>query len=451
MIEVEPNSLVPLEGAIQAGFGTSWDIISILILLILLAISALVSGSEAAFFSLSPMDKEELNKDDGKRAKYTAKLLDKPRELLATILITNNFVNVGIVILSSSIMQRVFLESALSSSVKFLIEVVLITLIILLVGEVIPKVYATKNARKYSNNMSVTLYRLNATPPISWIKMLLVSGIGVIQKRARKGKVSITSDELEQAIALTKEDDVNEEEHRILEGIVKFGNTQVRQIMKSRMDVYAIEKSMSYQEVMELILDSGHSRIPVFEDSFDNIEGVLFIKDLLPHLGDESFSDWHSLIRPPFFVTEKRKIDDLLKDFQEKKVHLALVVDEYGGTSGIVTLEDVLEEIVGDITDEFDDDELIYTKINDNTYLFEGKTALVDVFKVLDCEDKEILNDNRAAETVGGLVVEIAGRIPKNNESVEAGPLKMIVESSDKKRVKMIKVIKQIEESEENE
>ena len=451
MIEVEPNSLVPLEGAIQAGFGTSWDIISILILLILLAMSALVSGSEAAFFSLSPLDKEELNKDDGKRAKYTAKLLDKPRELLATILITNNFVNVGIVILSNSIMQRVFQESALSSSVKFLIEVVLITLIILLVGEVIPKVYATKNARKYSNSMSVTLYRLNATPPISWIKMLLVSGIGVIQKRARKGKVSITSDELEQAIALTKEDDVNEEEHRILEGIVKFGNTQVRQIMKSRMDVYAIEKSMSYQEVMELILDSGHSRIPVYEDSFDNIEGVLFIKDLLPHLGDESFSDWHSLIRPPFFVTEKRKIDDLLKDFQEKKVHLALVVDEYGGTSGIVTLEDVLEEIVGDITDEFDDDELIYTKINDNTYLFEGKTALVDVFKVLDCEDKEILNDNRAAETVGGLVVEIAGRIPKNNESVVAGPLKMIVESSDKKRVKMIKVIKQIEESEENE
>jgi putative hemolysin len=451
MIEVEPNSLVPLEGAIQAGFGTSWDIISILILLILLAMSALVSGSEAAFFSLSPLDKEELNKDDGKRAKYTAKLLDKPRDLLATILITNNFVNVGIVMLSSSIMQRVFQGSALSSSVKFLIEVVLITLIILLVGEVIPKVYATKNARKYSNNMSITLYRLNATPPISWIKMLLVSGIGVIQKRARKGKVSITSDELEQAIALTKEDDVNEEEHRILEGIVKFGNTQVRQIMKSRMDVYAIEKSMSYQEVMELILDSGHSRIPVYEDSFDNIEGVLFIKDLLPHLGDESFSDWHSLIRPPFFVTEKRKIDDLLKDFQEKKVHLALVVDEYGGTSGIVTLEDVLEEIVGDITDEFDDDELIYTKINDNTYLFEGKTALVDVFKVLDCEDKEILNDNRAAETVGGLVVEIAGRIPKNNESVEAGPLKMIVESSDKKRVKMIKVIKQIEESEENE
>lgn len=451
MIEVEPNSLVPLEGAIQAGFGTSWDIISILILLILLAMSALVSGSEAAFFSLSPLDKEELNKDDGKRAKYTAKLLDKPRDLLATILITNNFVNVGIVMLSSSIMQRVFQGSALSSSVKFLIEVVLITLIILLVGEVIPKVYATKNARKYSNNMSITLYRLNATPPISWIKMLLVSGIGVIQKRARKGKVSITSDELEQAIALTKEDDVNEEEHRILEGIVKFGNTQVRQIMKSRMDVYAIEKSMSYQEVMELILDSGHSRIPVYEDSFDNIEGVLFIKDLLPHLGDESFSDWHSLIRPPFFVTEKRKIDDLLKDFQEKKVHLALVVDEYGGTSGIVTLEDVLEEIVGDITDEFDDDELIYTKINDNTYLFEGKTALVDVFKVLDCEDKEILNDNRAAETVGGLVVEIAGRIPKNNESVEAGPLKMIVESSDKKRVKMIKVIKQIGESEENE
>ncbi len=405
--------------------------------------SAMISGSEAAFFSLSPTDKEDLSNDDNKKAIAAKLLLEKPRELLATILITNNFVNVGIVILSSAIIQDLFAVVDLSTTVKFIIEVVVITLMILMLGEVIPKIYATKNALKFTLWMAPILGRLNKLPPISWIRKLLVGGTRFMQRKAGKRSIKISSDELEQALALTKADNSSEEEHKILEGIVKFGNTEVRQIMKSRMDVYAIDVNSDMNEVLELILESGHSRLPVYEDSFDNIHGVLFIKDLLPILGKHDDYDWKKLIKKPFFVTENRKIDDLLKDFQEKKVHLAMVVDEYGGTSGIVTLEDVLEEIVGDITDEFDEDELVYTKIDDNTYLFEGRTALVDVYKVLDIDEKELEFDNNLAETLGGLIVELSGRILKNNEFVEVGNLKLIVESSDKKRVKMIKVIRQ--------
>jgi gliding motility-associated protein GldE len=295
---------------------------------------------------------------------------------------------------------------------------------------------------RFSKGMAPTLNGINRTPPVSWIRMLLVRGISLIQNKMGKGKINISSDELEQALALTKAENESEEEHKILEGIVKFGNTEVRQIMKSRLDVYSIEAKSTNEEVMQIILDCGHSRIPVYEETFDNILGVLFIKDLLPYLNSTEVIDWKSLVRKPLFVTENRKIDDLLKDFQEKKVHLAMVVDEYGGTSGIVTLEDVLEEIVGDITDEFDTDELVYTKINETTYLFEGKTSLVDFFKVLNIDDKEIDFDSKAAETLGGLVVELAGRILKNNEYVELSNLKLIVESSDKRRVKMVKVEK---------
>jgi gliding motility-associated protein GldE len=444
----DPSSIEPLEGALQAGFGTTMDIVSIVVLLLLFASSALVSGSEAAFFSLSPAEKEDLENEEekNKRAKRVLQLLGKPRELLATILITNNLVNVGIVILSSSIMFKVFQSTELSETLQFVIEVVVITLVLLLLGEVIPKVYATKNALLFAKRMATPLYRINKLPPISWIRFMLVGGISFIQKRMGKGKISISSDELEHALALTKAEDESDEEHKILEGIVKFGNTEVRQIMRSRLDVHAIEANTSFDEVMQLILNCGHSRLPVYEETFDKILGVLFIKDLLPHIGDGEVIDWKALIRKPFFVTENRKIDDLLKDFQEKKVHLAMVVDEYGGTSGIVTLEDVLEEIVGDITDEFDNDELIYTKIDDNTYLFEGKTSLVDFMKVLELDEKEVEFDSKVAETLGGLIVEIAGRILKNNEFIEIADVKMIVESSDKRRIKMVKVIKSVSE-----
>ncbi len=432
----EPPSLLPFEGASYAGFGTT-EIVFLIVLFILLMCSALISGSEAAFFSLSPSDKEELKNQDQKRATFVLGLLDRPKSLLATILITNNFVNVGIILISSELLAKLYAPA----DANFLIEVVLITLVLLLLGEIIPKIYASKNAMGFSLVMAIPLHYLNKTPPLSWVRLGLVRGTNLIQKTARRGKFNISSDELEQALALTKESNTSEEDHKILEGIVKFGNTEVRQIMKPRVDVYAIEFSSSFEEVMAIILDSGHSRIPVYEDNFDKIQGVLFIKDLLPALNNSDKRDWKEFIRKPFFVPENKKIDDLLKEFQEKKVHIALVVDEYGGTSGIVTLEDVLEEIVGDITDEFDEDEIVYTKIDENTYLFEGKTTIIDFCKVLEIDEKEMELDSRMTETLGGFIVERAGRILKNNEFILVGKIKLVVESSDKKRIKMVKAI----------
>lgn len=431
-----------LIGAItQAGFGTS-EIIYLVILIVLIILSALISGSEAAFFSLSPNDKEELKSTEGKKAESVSNMINKPKDLLATILIANNFVNVGIVIFSSAFITKLLDGINISESVQFLIEIVAITLVLLLFGEVIPKIYATKNALRFSLLMGNPIAKINKIPPISWMRLGLVKGSKYIQSKVKKGKANVHSDDLEQALILTKELHENTEEHKILEGIVKFGNTEVRQIMKPRMDVHGIEISTNFKEVLEIILESGHSRIPVFEETFDQIKGILFIKDLLPFLGEnQDDTNWTELIRPPFFVPENKKIDDLLKEFQEKKVHMAMVVDEYGGTNGIVTLEDILEEIVGDITDEFDEDEVIYTKIDDNTYLFEGKTALIDFLKVMDLQEAEEF-DSKLSETLGGFMTEKAGKILMNNEFVEVGNLKMLVEASDKKRIKMIKIIK---------
>lgn len=442
METIEPPSSLPLSEAFQAGFGTVESIL-LIILVVLLLISALVSGSEAAFFSLSPSDKEDLKEKENssKSAAFVHKLINAPKDLLATILITNNFVNVGIVILSSAFLTKIYPPSAGNETLHFFVEVILITLILLLLGEVIPKIYATKNAMRFSLMMSIPLYYIGKAPPFSWMRIGLVSSTTIIQRRAKKRKINISSDDLEAALALTKESDEEDKDHKILEGIVRFGNTEVRQIMRSRMDVYAIDSDSTFKEVMDMILECGHSRIPVYKDNFDTILGVLFIKDILPVLGSEDIK-WLELIRPPFFVPENKKIDDLLKEFQEKKVHIAMVVDEYGGTSGIVTLEDVLEEIVGDITDEFDDIEVVYTKINENTYLFEGKTALIDFFKVMGIDEKEEEFDTTTVETLGGFIVEKAGRILKNNEFIEVGRLKFIVESSDKKRIKMIKAIR---------
>lgn len=442
MNTIEPPSTMPFEGAIQAGFGTI-EIILCLLLLFLLLMSALISGSEAAFFSLSPLDKENLKNDDSSSAGFVSKLLKKPKELLATILITNNFVNVGIVILSSAILSKVF-DSSLSPAFQFLLEAVLITLVLLLLGEVIPKIYATKNALGFSKGMGRLLYFLNKLPPISWVRSVLVSGSEFIQKKFKTRSVDISSDELEAALALTKEDDTKDDEHRILEGIVNFGKTEVRQIMKPRIDVYSIEENTSLEDVMAKILKCGHSRIPVFSASLDNTIGVLFIKDLLPFIGKEEKFDWIKLIREPFFVPENKKIDDLLKEFQSKKVHIAMVADEYGGINGIVTLEDVLEEIVGDITDEFDNDKVEYTKIDHQTYLFQGKTALIDFIKVLDLQETEF--DIKNAETLGGFIIEKAGRILKNGEFIVVDDLKLIIESSDNRRIKMIKIIRNYKE-----
>jgi gliding motility-associated protein GldE len=424
----------------MAGFGTM-ETILLLIVIVLLMLSALISGSEAAFFSLSPADKEALKENEAKGASFVQRLLNKPKDLLATLLIANNFVNVGIVIISSALLAEIYPASPENEVVHVLVEVVGITLVLLLLGEVIPKIYATKNALRFSTMTARYLYYVSKLPPLSWMRMGLVKSTAFIQRRARKGKVKISSDDLEHALALTKDEGQEATDHKILEGIVRFGNTEVRQIMKPRLDVYAMDADSNFSEVMETILDCGHSRIPVYRENFDQIVGVLFIKDLLPFIGQEEV-EWLKLVRPPFFVPENKKIDDLLKEFQEKKVHIALVVDEYGGTSGIVTLEDILEEIVGDITDEFDDVEVVYTKINDHTYLFEGKTALLDFLKVIGIDEKDPEFDVPTVETLGGFVVEKAGRILMNNEYVIVGNLKLVVESSDKKRIKMIKAIK---------
>lgn len=439
MTPIEPPSFEPLVNIAQAGFSSS--VLPFLSVSILLFCSAFISGSEAAFFSLSPQDKEDLRNDDSRTSQTVLQLLGRPKGLLATILVVNNFVNVGIVILSSSIVDSFFVDVHGHDLFRFLIEIVAITLLLLLIGEVIPKIYATKNAKKFSKMAAIPVKVMSQLPPFSWIKSFLVNGSNIISKRAKRKGIKISSGELEAALALTKEDNTSEEEHKILEGIVKFGNTDVRQIMKPRMDVIAIDETFNFMQVMEVILESGYSRIPVYENSFDYVKGILFIKDLLPNLNKDENFKWNELIRKPFFVPENKKIDDLLKEFQEKKVHMAIVVDEYGGSSGIITLEDVLEEIVGDITDEFDDVEVIYTKIDENTYLFEGRTSLVDFYKVTDIDSKEFENTKGDAETLGGFIVEQAGKILKNNEFIICDNIKLVVESSDKKRIKMVKAI----------
>jgi gliding motility-associated protein GldE len=417
------------------------DNISIIVIIaILLICSGIISGSEAAFFSLSPAEKNDLKQDDSKKARLTHKLLSKPQDLLATMLVTNNFVNVGIVILSSSVVHSAIPDKG-DETLRFIVEVIGITFTLLLIGEVIPKIYATKNALFFAKQTSGILNFLRSAPPVSWIRAFLLNGSNFINKRAKKKGVKISSDELEQALALTREENSHDGEHKILEGIVKFGNTDVKQIMQSRMEVVGIEKNTEYKKVLEKIVESGYSRIPVYDNSFDNVIGILYIKDILPFLNHtEKDIKWLELIRKPFFVPENKKIDDLLKEFQVKKMHMAVVVDEYGGAEGIVTLEDILEEIVGDITDEFDVDEIIFTKIDDCTFRIEGRTSLVDLYKVLDVDGKEFEASKGEAETLGGFIVENAGRILKNKESIFVGETKLTVESSDKRRIKMVKV-----------
>jgi len=356
-------------------------------------------------------------------------------------LIFNNFVNVGIVILSSFVLNDLFPTNGEFALLRFVVEVIGITLIILLFGEVIPKIFANRNALKVSMLAAYPLRLIGQLPPLSWLKLILVRGTNFIQKLGNKS-AAIDQNELEQAVALTKDEAGSKEEHKILEGIVRFGKTEASEIMTPRVEVEDIEASDNFKAVLAKIIEVGYSRIPVFDESPDNIIGILYIKDLLNHLNQGEDFDWKQVLRKPFFVPENKKINDLLQEFRNMKMHMAVVVDEYGGASGIITLEDILEEIVGDITDEFDDTEIQYTKQADNTYLFEGRTSLNDLLKIIGEQHEEVIENARGeAETLGGLVIEVAGRILKNNEYITLGPLKLIVESSDKKRVKSVKVI----------
>ncbi|WP_343631914.1 gliding motility-associated protein GldE [Fluviicola sp.] len=430
--------------SIHAGFNFSDHIASLIIIFILIACSALISASEVAFFALGPAEKKDLEEDQSRSSQAILKLLSKPKDLLATILITNNFINVCIIILSTEVIDQFFPNSDEPNTLRFLIEVVGITTFLLLLGEVAPKLYASRNTLSTARFMANPITFINILPPFSWLRWLLVNGTNLINRRAKKRGINLSTDDLEHALALTKEDLDNEDEHRILEGIIKFGNTEVKQIMKSRLDIVTISNEASFQEVLDVVLDAGYSRIPIHESTFDNVTGILYIKDLLPFINNESF-DWKTLLRKPYFIPENKKIDDLLKEFQDMKMHMAIVVDEYGGANGLVTLEDVLEEIVGDITDEFDDDDLIYTKIDDSTYLFEGRTSLVDFYKVLEIDGKDFDQIKGESDTIGGFIIEQAGRILRNNEYIRCGNVKLVVESSDKRRIKMIKTIQEDE------
>jgi gliding motility-associated protein GldE len=429
----------------QSSYNTSAIIFSSITILILLTCSSLIAASEVAFFSLEPADKEQLKLETNKNAKSALELINKPQDLLATILITSNFVNVAIVIITSSLLNMIFPPEAGESLVRFIIDVFLITAIILLIGEVIPKVYATKQGVKIVKMMAAPLDFISNMPPVSWLRKFLVNGTKIIHRYAAKKEVKVSSDELEQILALTKEETTSDEDHKILEGIVKFGLTDVKQIMRPRTEISAIANTLTFKEVLEHIEEMGYSRVPVFDGTLDQVEGILHIKDLLPYIDEEEAFNWQNFIRKPFYVPENKKLDDLLNDFQSKKMHMAIVVDEYGGTSGLATLEDILEEIVGDITDEFDEQEISYSKITENEYIFEGKTSLVDFYKVTKLDGKEFENNKGEADTLGGFIVEQAGRILMNRESIQVENCKLIVEASDKKRIKSIRVLIQEE------
>lgn len=421
----------------SGGFDYLPVITSIVILLILLLASALISGSEVAFFSLKPKDIEGLEGQSEKHAILTLDLLDRPKDLLATILIANNFINVSIIIVST------YLSTQLLEGWKYklLFDIVVITFILLLFGEVIPKVYASKNGLKMTRIMSGPLKKIGNAFPINFLRKGLVSGTSIISNLNKKKSIDVSSDDLEHAIKLTKEQTEGENEsHKILEGIVKFGSKDVKQIMKARTDVIAFDVKMSYSDLCVEIIKSGYSRIPIFKDNFDELAGVLYVKDLIPYIDEQPNFDWTALLREPFFVPESKMIDDLLKNFQERKMHMAVVVDEFGGTSGIVTLEDVLEEIVGDISDEFDVDDLQYSKLNESTYVFEGKTPLVDFYKVIDIDGKQFEDAKGESDSLAGFIIEQAGKILLKGEKVIFENYCFVVESADKRKVKRIKI-----------
>jgi gliding motility-associated protein GldE len=412
-------------------------VITSCVLLVLIFASAMISGSEVAFFSLTPFDVEELEKNQTKSAKTALGLINKPKDLLATILIANNFINISIVILSTYLSNIIFKQNPY----KIFIDVVVITFIILLFGEVIPKVYATKNGLKLSQMMATPLKFIGNLFPVNLLRKALVSGTSFLTKLSNKKTVDVSSDDLEHAINLTKEKSEDNEDHKILEGIVRFGSKDVKQIMKPRTEVKAFEINTKYNELYQGIVKSGYSRIPIYKKSFDKIEGVLFVKDLIPYIDESNEFEWQNLIREPYFIPETKKLDDLLKSFQERKMHMAFVVDEFGGTSGIVTLEDVLEEIVGDISDEFDQDDISYSKLDDKTYVFEGKIPLVDFYRILDIDGKIFEESKGESDTLAGFVIEQAGKILLKDEQIDFENYTFIVESADKKRINRIKVI----------
>ena len=435
-MDIEPPSLLLIES-----FNYT-HISSIVILLVLLLCSALISGAEVAFFSLTTSDFEE-NKDKNiaKKLEIVEKLLSKPKKLLATILVANNFINIAIVLLFDSLTDVLFSSinaRVFGIDVRFIIEVGVVTFLILLFGEILPKIYASRNKIKFATFMSYPLNVLDTL--LTPISMPMRAATLYIHDKFGKQKSNISVDQLSQALELTSETDTTHEEQKILKGIVTFGNTDTKQVMKNRMDIFALNEDQLFKEIMPEIINRGYSRIPVYKDNIDNITGILYVKDLMPFIDRKSL-DWQNLKREAYFVPENKKLDDLLNEFKEMKMHLAIVVDEYGGTSGLISLEDIIEEIVGEISDEFDDEDLVFSKLDDSTFIFEGKTPLKDFYKVIKLEDSYVFEEAKGeAETLAGFLLEVSKGFPKKDEILSFHNYAFTIEAFDNKRIKQIKL-----------
>lgn len=430
-MDPEPSCFIFLLISVNSAF-----ISGLLLLIILLFCSALISGVEVAMFSLTKSDIDTGLEEQPKAFSIISKLLERPKKLLATILVANNFINIGIVILFAYLGETMF-HTVDIAWVRFMLEVVVITFLILLFGEIIPKIYASRNRVKFAVFMAMPLRVLDVifspvSLPMRFVTLTIHNNLG-------KQKSNLSVDQLSQALELTSNSDTTIEEHKILQGIVSFGNTDTKQVMRPRMDIFALNEDQKFSEITEEITKNGYSRIPVYKDNIDTVTGILYVKDLLPHIDRKEFN-WTNLLREPFFVPENKKLDDLMVEFQDKKVHLAVVVDEYGGTSGLVSLEDVIEEIVGDISDEFDDDDVIYTKIDNNNFTFEGKTTLKDFYKIINIEDEAVFENHKGeAETIAGFVLEISGIFPRLKSKINFKNYVFTIEAIEKKRIKDIK------------
>lgn len=407
-----------------------------LVIFFLLFCSALVSGAEVAFFSLSSKDLEGASKGKYSKAQMINNLLKKPQQLSATLSVANTFFNIGIVLLFFWVGQTVF-ASIETPILQFIIEVLVVTFLILLFGEILPKVYASRNATQYARITVRSLFVLDKL--LSPITLPMHGIMLFVHKKLGREKSNFSVGQLSQALELTSSEGTSQEEQKIFEGIVSFGNTDAKQVMSPRIDIFALEVEESFQDLLPKIVENGYSRIPIYRDNIDHIEGVLFVKDLIPHI-DKTHFEWTTLLRKPFFVPENKKLDNLLKDFQSMKNHLAIVVDEYGGTSGLVSLEDVIEEIVGDISDEFDGDDISFSQIDENNYIFEGKINLKDFYRIV-AVDESLFEDNKGeAETLAGFILEILGNFPQKGEKISFSNCLFLIEVVDKKRIKQIKV-----------
>ena len=403
-------------------------------MVLLLTLSALVSGSEVAFFSLTPQDLQQMREKGDSRDKTILGLLSNVDTLLATILVTNNLVNIGIVILSSNIMDALFEFNRF----EFLFKTVLVTFLLLLFGEILPKVLSQSNPKQFGR---MVVYPIKLFKWLCWpMAYILVRTGGRIRRLATRN-AEISMEELADAVDLARGSAQSEEEHQMLEGIVNFVNTEVEEIMRPRIDITALDIKSTFEQVKAVIIESGYSRIPVYDEDLDNIKGALYVKDLLPHIACGDEFGWQQLLRKIYFVPKHKKIDDLLRDFQENKIHVAIVVDEYGATQGLVSLEDILEEVVGEISDESDEDESFYERLNANTYIFDGKSHIVDFERVVGVEEDIFADVQGRAETVAGLMLELRRDLLKKGDTVEAHNVRFTVQKMDGRRVDKIKVV----------